>query len=48
MYANVDASFTLHDDLPSQIGMIILVGDATVYRSRKKQKCMSMNPAGTE
>jgi hypothetical protein len=47
--AYVDAAYAIHDDSKSHSGMVLVyVGNAMVYTSSKKQKCMSKSPTEAE
>jgi hypothetical protein len=44
----IDASFSAHPDGKSQSGVVVRVGDASVYFGSKKQKCVSKSPTEAE
>jgi hypothetical protein len=46
--AYVDAAYAIHYDSKSHSSMVVYVGNAMVYTSSKKQKCMSKSPTEAE
>jgi hypothetical protein len=44
----VDATFALHTDSKSHIGVVLDIGEALVFVSSKLQKCMSKSPTKAE
>jgi hypothetical protein len=42
----VDAAYAVHNDSKSHSGVMIYIGDTSVYVSSKKQKCMSKKSYG--
>ncbi len=44
----MDAAFASHEDSKSQMGVVIFIGRAMVFRALRKQKCITKSPMESE
>jgi hypothetical protein len=46
--AYVDASYAIHEDGKSHTGLIVRIGEVTVFSASRKQKCICKSPTEAE